>query len=108
LAYRITHRTTEFIQLLSVHPPIERSTDISTFQPELDVVQFVGHRILTTSEHGPSDCRRRKRTLIIVRRILTEPKTALAGVTLAASFARFRASMATFNEEMVPSRPFGC
>jgi len=50
----------------------------------------------------------RKRTLTIVRRILTEPKTALAGVILETSFARFMVSMATFNEEMAPSRPFGC
>ena len=49
---------------------------------------------------------RRKRTLIIVRRILTDPKTALAGVMLETSFARFMASMARFNEESVPSRPF--
>jgi len=48
----------------------------------------------------------RKHTLTIVRRILTDPKTALAGVMLEISFARFMASMAMFNEEMVPSRPF--
>ena len=34
------------------------------------------------------------------------PKTALAGVKLAASFARFRTSTARFNEERVLSRPF--
>ena len=39
---------------------------------------------------------------------MTEPKTTLAGVMLEASFARFKASMATFNEERVPPRPFGC
>ena len=50
----------------------------------------------------------RKRTLIIVRRKLTEPKTAFAGVILEISFARFMVSMATFNEERVPPRPFGC
>ena len=44
------------------------------------------------------------RTLIIVRRTLTEPNTALAGVILAASFARFVISMATFNKERGPSR----
>jgi len=42
-----------------------------------------------------------------VRRILTDPKTALAGVMLEISFARFMASIAMFNEERVPSRPFG-
>ena len=47
-----------------------------------------------------------KSTLIIVRRAPTEPKTALAGVMLETSFARFMASMATFNEERVPARLF--
>ena len=37
-----------------------------------------------------------------------EPKMAFAGVMLVASFARFMASMATFSEESVPSRPFCC
>ena len=35
------------------------------------------------------------------------PKTALAGVMLDASFARFIASIATFSEEGMPPRPFG-
>ena len=48
-----------------------------------------------------------KHTLIIVRIMLTEPKTPLAGVMLVASFARFMASMAVFNVERVPSRRFG-
>ena len=47
-----------------------------------------------------------ERTLIMVSRRPTEPKTALAGVILATSFARFIASIARFSEEMVPSRPF--
>ena len=37
--------------------------------------------------------------------MLTEPKTAFAGVTLEISFARFRASMATFMVVRVLSRP---
>jgi len=49
------------------------------------------------------DHRRGKHTLIIVKRMLTEPKTALAGVMLATSFARFKASMAAFNDERVRS-----
>jgi len=40
--------------------------------------------------------------------MLTVPKTALAGVMLETSFARFRASIAMFSEERAPSRPFGC
>lgn len=35
----------------------------------------------------------------MAKRTPTEPKTALAGVMLATSFARFRAPMATFNAE---------
>ena len=45
--------------------------------------------------------------MIIVRIALTEPKTALAGVILESSFARFKASMATFNAEIMLSRPLG-
>jgi hypothetical protein len=45
--------------------------------------------------------------LIIVSRTLTEPKTALAGVMLEISFARFRASIVTFNVEITPFRAFG-
>ena len=47
-------------------------------------------------------------TLIIVRIKLTEPKTALAGVILETSLARFMASMAPFNVEIIPSRSLGC
>jgi len=42
-----------------------------------------------------------------MRRILAEPKTALAGVTPESSFARFKPSMAIFKDEMVASLPFG-
>ena len=44
----------------------------------------------------------------MVRRILAEPKTALAGVILETSFARFNASINTFNADMVPSCSLGC
>ena len=50
--------------------------------------------------------KRRRHTLIIVRRMLTEPKTALAGVMLDSSFARFIASMAAFNKERALSWRF--
>ena len=43
----------------------------------------------------------------MVRRELTEPNAALAGAIPDISFARFRASMVTFNEERAPFRPFG-
>ena len=38
----------------------------------------------------------------------TVPKAAFAGVTLETSLARLRPSMAIFNVERTPSRPFGC
>ena len=41
--------------------------------------------------------------MIVVRTKATVPKTALAGVAFAISFARFMASMATFSEETVLS-----
>jgi hypothetical protein len=41
----------------------------------------------------------------MVRRTPTEPNAATAGVILDSSFARFRPSMATFNEERTWSRP---
>lgn len=47
-------------------------------------------------------------TLIVDRRMLVDANTALAGVMLEISFARSRASMATFNVERAPSRPFCC
>ena len=37
-----------------------------------------------------------------------EPKTAFAGVMSPTSFAKLRPSMATFNAERIPSRPFSC
>lgn len=43
----------------------------------------------------------------MVRRTQTEPKTALAGVILENSFARFVASMATFSEERILPCSFG-
>ena len=43
----------------------------------------------------------------MMRRLLAEPRVALARVTPVASFARFRAPMAMFSEERAPSRPFG-
>ena len=43
-----------------------------------------------------------------MRRMATEPNTALAGAMIEASLARFRPSMAMFSEERTPSLPFGC
>ena len=109
LIYRITHGFAE-VHLLSVHSPVEGSTDIDTEQPELNIVSFIDHCVLAMCE--PRAFRRRKGgsvcTRIMVRRIATEPKTALAGVMLEISLARFRPSMAMFSEERTPSCPFGC
>jgi hypothetical protein len=58
------------------------------------------------STRSPSQ-NRKKHTLIIVRRAMTDPNAALAGAMSTMSFARFMASMATFNEERASSRPFG-
>ena len=43
----------------------------------------------------------------MVRRMLTEPETALAGVILESSSTRFSPSVATFSKERASSRPFG-
>ena len=40
----------------------------------------------------------------MTRTMLTEPKTAFAGVMLEISFARFMASMAAFKDVRTPSR----
>jgi len=48
----------------------------------------------------------RKHTLISVRRVVTEPKTALAGGIFEV-FAGLKSSMTSFNAEMAPSRPLG-
>ena len=61
---------------------------------------FVGDRILNGYEVAALH-RMRRRTLIMARRMLAEPKTAFAGVTLEISFARFKASMVIFKAERV-------
>ena len=46
----------------------------------------------------------KKHTMIRVRRILTDPKTALAGVILEIFSARLKALIAAFNAETAPWR----
>jgi len=104
----LAHRGVEIIQPLPTQSPIEGPTNISAGQPKFDIIRPVDQGVLvalhsTIDQHET----RRKLTLIIVRIMLTEPKTALAGVILASSFAKFKASMAAFNAEIAPSRPFG-
>jgi len=108
LLNRVVRGPTEFIQPSSVHPPFKSPTHVSAGQPELDTVGFVGHRILVRYEPG-TNCRSgEKHTLIIVKRTLTVPKTAGAGVMLVASFRMFMASMAVLSDEIVMSRRFCC
>ena len=47
-------------------------------------------------------------TLIMERTKLAEPKTAFAGVMHEIFPAKFMSSIAMFNVEGVPSRPFDC
>jgi len=46
LCNRIAHGLTKVVHLLSVHPPLKGSTDITAAEPELDILLFVGHRVL--------------------------------------------------------------
>jgi hypothetical protein len=54
LIYRIAHGLAKVVQFLSVHSPVEGFADISTGQPKLDVVLFIGQRVLVMCEHGTS------------------------------------------------------
>ena len=87
-----------------IQAPVESFAYISARQAEIDVILFIGHRILDGCE--PEDNgETRKRTLIKRRSALAVPKTVLAGVMLETSFAGFNSSMATFNLERALSRP---
>ena len=85
---------------------VEGSADVSVEQPEFNVIQLVDHLVLgafqTTIDRRGT---RRRLTLIIARIKLTVPKTALAEVIPGSSFARFKASMATFNANISLSPP---
>ena len=104
---RFAYGLTELIHSSSVHPPFECIAYIHAGPAEFDVVLFVEHRVLThvNTEHPVAG--EEKPTLIIVRRILTEPKATLAGVKAVASFARFRTAIDALIEVRVLSRPFG-
>ena len=106
---RLAHRVADLTQALPFQSSTEDETDVGACLPKFDVIGLIGHRVLERFQPVPYQQRMRRRlTLIMARRILAEPKTALAGVILEASFARFKASMRTFNAEMVPSRSLGC
>ena len=50
LIYCLAHRLIEVVRSLPAHSSVERSTDIGAIQPEIDVLLFVGHRILKKRE----------------------------------------------------------
>ena len=54
LVYRVAHRFTEVVQRLSAHSPFKGFANIGARQPEIDIILFVGHRILATREPGTS------------------------------------------------------
>ena len=106
LLNRLVHRWTEIARFLPLHPPVEGLAYPGAEQPKIDVIGLVGHRVLFTCEQGtPGE--RRNRTLINVRRTLTEANTGPAGVVLEASFAMSKVLMATLSREMARSLCFG-
>ena len=108
LRNHLRHRVFEVLQFLPAQPPAEGSSDTSTGQPEFNVVRLVCHHVLGPFQ--PVVGRRKTRkilTFIVMRMMLTEPKTALAGVMLETSFTRFKTSMAVFNPETTPSHSIG-
>jgi len=42
----LNHRVVKIVQPLPFQSPIERDTDISAGQPELDVIHLIDHRVL--------------------------------------------------------------
>ena len=52
LSYRITHRLTQVIGFLPTHSPVEGIPNISTVQPEFDIILVIDHRILATCKPG--------------------------------------------------------
>ena len=104
----LNNRIFKFVQALPLQSPVEGDTNISAGQPKLDVIHLVDHRVLGSCHLAVVQRRLgEKLTLIILRITLTVPKTALAGVTLENSLARFRASTAAFSKDRAPSRCFG-
>ena len=107
LADCFVRRAVEVLQWPPVQPPVESGTDVSASQPKFDIIHLIDHLVLCAFQSAINQQETRRLTLIIARITLTEPKTALAGVMLESSFAIFKASMVTFNAEILPSRPLG-
>jgi hypothetical protein len=93
--------------LPAVHPPVKSTADACAGEPQFDIIRSVGHRVLYVIGQQFTEWAKRKFTLIMTRRTLTEPKTALAGVTLDIFLAMPRPSIATINAERRPSRSLG-
>ena len=96
---------TRRIHFSAIHLRVERPTHTGTGQPQLNVIKPVDYRVLCTSAGSWLVYAGGTLTLIVVRRALTEPHTALAGVGLVAFLARFKSWMASFNVERVPFCP---
>ena len=106
---RLAHRVAELVQALPFQTSTEGKTDAGAHLPKFYIISLIGHRVLEPCSALACQQRMRRRlTLIIPRRMLAETNTALAGVILETSLARFKASMNTFNAEMIPSWSLGC
>ena len=107
--YRIAYRLAELVCRLPARSPPKRITDVGAQYPEVHAILLIGHLVLTVFEPGRSRSRRgTKLTLIVVRRIVTTPKTVGAGVMLEASFPMFTRLMATSSERIAASRLVCC
>ena len=43
---------TQVAEFLPIHSPVEGAANISTVQPEFDIILVIGHRVLTTCRSG--------------------------------------------------------
>ena len=105
--YRVAHRLAELICPLPARSPPKCITDIGAEYPEVHAILFIGHLVLVVFEHGMfRSGRGMQLTLITVRRVVTTPKTAGAGVMLAVSFPMPTRLMATSSERIARLRFF--
>ena len=99
----------ECIQWYPLQPPVESSTHLSANFSEGDEILVVGHRVLGSVSHKFAFVELEKRTLIVVRRRLTEAKAVRASGMLQASLATFTTPINPFNTskfEIGPLCPF--
>ena len=104
---RLESGLTEIVQSSPFQTPVEGATHTSAKQSEVDAIPIICHGVLDRRESGVYGRDKEKRTLIIVRRVLTAPKAARAGKIPHTSFARFKVWMVRSNVERMPSRRFG-